>query len=307
MSEPVAITIGNFDGVHLGHRRLVSEARAAAGTNGRVVVMSFDPHPASILRPAALPARLTSFEQRVDLLLAEGADEVIAIVPTPEFLAQEPEAFIATIVAEHRPRHIVEGPDFRFGRGRAGSVEMLRELEERHGFTTRVIDPVSVPLDNCQLVIASSSMIRRLVGLGRMGDAAAILGRPYELAGTVERGDQRGRTIGTPTANIDTGEYQLPADGVYAGRARRGDGDDRWYPAAVSVGTKPTFGRNPRSCEAHLIGYTGPLDDYGWAIRLEISDWLRDQIRYDDIDLLVDQIRRDIEQTEARHAVAGAR
>ncbi len=305
VSGPVAITIGNFDGVHHGHRRLVGEARTAVGPRGRVVVLSFDPHPAAVLRPGAAPARLTGFGRRAQLLAAAGADEVVAIVPGPEFLAQDAGSFVAAIVREHRPDFFVEGPDFRFGRDRAGSVATLRDLEAVHGFTTRVVDPVSVPLVNCQLVVASSTMIRDLVGLGRMRDAAAVLGRPYALDGIVVPGARRGRLLGLPTANIATGEFQVPGEGVYAGRAWRLDREaDGWYPAAVSVGTNPTFGAHARSCETHLVGYGGPLDDYGWPIRLEIADWLRDQIRYDDVDRLVEQIRRDIAQTESRCAAA---
>jgi riboflavin kinase/FMN adenylyltransferase len=151
---------------------------------------------------------------------------------------------------------------------------------------------VEASLSDQHVVRVSSTMVRWLVQRGRMFDAATLLGRPYELIGPVVRGDRRGRTFDVPTANLDHGECLLPADGIYAGTARHENGAA--YPAAISVGTKPTFGDRPRSCEAHLIGYDGALDDYGWTLHLEIRSWLRDQIRYDDAGALVRQLKRDI-------------
>ncbi|MHC4947314.1 MAG: bifunctional riboflavin kinase/FMN adenylyltransferase [Planctomycetota bacterium] len=292
-----ALTIGNFDGVHSGHATLVAAARAAVGPSGRVVVLSFDPHPVARLRPGAAPGRLTRFGRRVERLRAAGADEVVRLEPTDELLATEPRAFIEQVVAAHRPRVLVEGPDFRFGRGRAGSVAMLRDLEGPLGFRLEVIDPVEAEISGQLVVRVSSSMIRWLLDRGRVRDAGRLLGRPVELDGEVVPGDRRGRAIGVPTANLDTGDLHLPADGIYAGRAERPDGTV--WPAAISVGTKPTFGDNPRVCEAHLIGYPGPLDDYGWTIRLELADWLRAQLAYRDVDALVEQLHRDIDRCRA--------
>jgi len=320
MGPRVALSIGNFDGVHRGHVELVTAARQAVGDGGRVVVLTFDPHPMTILRPepagagaglgggpGAGPAggpgrgwRLTDIEQRRRLLEAAGADDVIRLEPTRERLGQDPPDFVAWIVEQYRPAIIVEGPDFRFGSDRAGSIETLRGLETQHGYRTVVIEPVETSLESQHLVRVSSTMVRWLISRGRVRDAAALLGRPYELRGRVVPGDKRGRTIGVPTANLDHVDHDdrmLPADGVYAGRGVAPDG--RSYPAAISVGRKPTFGEADRICEAHLVGYEGPVDDYGWTMRLEVRDWLRDQIRYARPNLLVEQLARDVARADA--------
>ncbi|MHC5113462.1 MAG: riboflavin biosynthesis protein RibF [Planctomycetota bacterium] len=295
MPPSTAVTIGNFDGVHLGHAELVRTARREVGEAGRVVVLSFDPHPLTALRPDAEIGRLTGFETRTRLLRAAGADEVVRLEPTADVLDRAPADFVADVVGRHAPTCFVEGPDFRFGRGRSGDVGTLRELEPEHGFRTVVIEPVETELANQHVVRVSSTMIRWLVERGRVGDAAALLGRPFAIEATVVPGDRRGRTLGIPTANLDRGDEVLPADGIYAGTARRPDG--RWYPAAISVGTKPTFGAHERVCEAHLLDYDGPLDDYGWTIDLRFERWLRDQIRYDGVEPLLEQLRRDIDNT----------
>jgi riboflavin kinase/FMN adenylyltransferase len=306
-----ALTIGNFDGVHLGHARLVGAARACAGVDGRVVVATFDPHPISVLRPHATPPRLSRIEQRRRWLDEAGADEVLVLEPTAGRLAQTPEAFLAWITEVTRPATIVEGPDFRFGRRRSGSIETLRALGARFGYETLVIDPVDAALDDQSVVRVTSSIIRWLIEHGRVADAARLLGRPYELEGTVVRGEQRGRELGWPTANLETGDMALPADGIYAGWAWRTDGrPERRYPAAISVGTKPTFGDCPRTCEAFLVDYDGPLDDYDWTMRLQVDRWVRDQIAFDGVEPLVAQLERDVEvvvrsRTLGRHA-AGA-
>ncbi len=300
MSQPVAITIGNFDGVHLGHVQLVRIARSAVGDDGRVVVMSFDPHPSAVLHDRP-PGRLTTFEERSRLLTEAGADEVVQLPPTREFLGQEPEEFLTAIIDPFRPQVIIEGPDFRFGRERTGDLDTLRELEARHGYRTIAIDPVELLLTDHSRIRVSSTMIRWLIERGRVRDAAALLGRPCELAGAVVSGDRRGRDIGVPTANLDHVDRLLPGDGIYAGFATAPDG--RWFRAAISVGTKPTFGDHQRLCEAHLVGYDGPLDDYGWTLRLRITDWIRDQVRYHGIEPLTAQIKRDIAVAETLCAI----
>ena len=296
MSSPVAITIGNFDGMHIGHVQLVRIARSIVSDDGRVIVLSFDPHPLTVLRGGD-PGRLTTFAERTRLLKEVGADEVVALNPTPQFLNQQPEEFLTAVIDPYRPSVIVEGPDFHFGRGRAGSVRTLRQLEGKHGYRTIVIDPVEVALADQSLVRVSSTMVRWLVERGRMRDVALLLGRPYELIGPVVVGDRRGREIGVPTANLDHVDHLLPGDGIYTGLARLPDG--RTFPAAISCGTKPTFGRHPRLCEAHLIGYKGSLEDYGWTLRLQITDWLRDQVRFAEVGLLKEQMKRDIARAEA--------
>ncbi len=295
MEPRTAVTLGNFDGLHRGHAALIAAARAAVGPEGRVVVLAFDPHPAAVLRPDARPARLTTLETRRRCAIEVGADELLPLEPTRERLGQTPNEFLDDLVREHRPDVIVEGPDFRFGRARAGDVETLRLRGRDLGFDTVVVDPVDVALGNQQLVRVSSTMIRRLVAAGRVGDARRLLGRPYALEGAVVRGEQRGRTIHIPTANLDPGDLLLPADGVYAGVANGPDG--RVRPAAISVGRKPTFGEHARLCETHLVDYDGPVDRYEWPMTVRFHHWLRDQVRYDGVDALIDQLQRDIART----------
>lgn len=297
MSGGRAITIGVFDGVHLGHVALVKAARSAAG-GGEVVAISFDPHPLRVLRPDDAPAMLSSFEQRRQWLMEAGADEVVAVRPTREFLGQSPQEFLAWLVDEYRPSVIVEGSDFGFGRDRAGTEATLRAGEASHRYRTIIIDDVEAALADQSMVRATSSLIRWLIRQGRVRDAALLAGRPYEIRGEVIRGDGRGRELlGVPTANLAHGEYLLPGDGIYIGVGVRADaGPVRCYPAAISVGAKPSFGGKQRVTEAHLIGYEGPADDYGWTMHLRFHDWLRDQIAYERVDGLVDQMSRDIEK-----------
>lgn len=294
MSPLRAITIGNFDGVHVGHVQLIDAARAAVGADGRVTVLSFDPHPLSVLRPEVATTRLSTFDQRRRWLIEAGADEVVRLRPTKQFLSLEPLDFLAWVIGEHRPDLIVEGDDFRFGRARAGSVQTLQQHEATHGYRTIVIDAVQATLSDYCIVRASSSMLRRLLSGGRVRDAAILLGRPYEIRAEVVRGDGRGRDLGVSTANLNHGDYVLPADGIYCGSATAPDG--RRYAAAISVGTKPTFGPNPRVCEAHLIDFAGRGGEYGWTIDLQFDDWLRDQLAFAHVDLLVQQLQRDIER-----------
>ncbi len=300
MPLSTAITIGNFDGVHRGHAALIQAARDTVGDQGRVIALCFDPHPARILHPdspSAGPARLSSFAEREAGLLDTGADEVIRLQPTPEFLGQSPDAFIASLTQQYGPKVIVEGPDFRFGQKRAGSVATLRKLEEKYGYKTMIIDPVETTLSDGLVVTISSTMIRNLLIQGRVGDVSRLLGRPYSLNCPIVMGDRRGRTIGFPTANLDPGDRLLPADGIYAGLAHRPDGAN--FPASISIGSKPTFGASPRTCEAFLIGYNGPVDDYGWIIQLEFHHWQRDQLKFSAIPALIEQIKRDTERTES--------
>jgi riboflavin kinase/FMN adenylyltransferase len=291
MAQPTAVSIGNFDGVHLGHVKLVRTARELVGPTGNVIILSFDPHPVSVLRPHQAPARLTHFHQRVELLKRAGANKVVALKPTTQFLSQSASDFITSVVKDHQPTAVIEGPDFHFGAKRAGNVQTLASLGRDLGFETLILEPQQVWLRDHSIVTVSSTMTRWLICRGRMRDATRLLGRPYELVGKVIQGDQRGRTIGIPTINLDHGDLLLPRDGIYAGTVQRGD---RRYRAAISVGTKPTFGSSPRVCEAHMLGYDGPLDDYGWDSAVSFDHWIRDQLVYRDVELLKAQIARDI-------------
>jgi riboflavin kinase/FMN adenylyltransferase len=294
------VTIGNFDGVHVGHAALVRRAREFATDAGRVVVLAFDPHPLSALRPDAAPGRLSTYTQREKWLRELGADEVLRLTPDADTLGLSAEQFVEKLVREFHPSAVIEGGDFRFGRGRGGDVGLLRSLGDRHGFRACIVDAVSVELPDQTIVPASSSLARWFVSHGRVRDAAAILGRPYELPGLVIRGERRGRVIGFPTANLRS-DCLLPADGVYAGEAELDDG--RRFAAAISVGTKPTFDATDRAVEAFLLGVNARpgatipgLPEYGWTLRLRLLDWIRDQVRFASAADLVDQMTRDCER-----------
>lgn len=296
MERYSAMMIGNFDGVHLGHRALVDAARAAT-SGGAVVALAFDPHPATVLRPGSQPPRLSTRRSREIALLEAGCDEVRFIEPTPAFLSQTPDEFIAWIVEEFRPRWILEGADFRFGRDREGDLDLLRDRGVAHGYEVIVVPEVELRLDGVDVAVHSGEIRRRLQA-GDVSAAASMLGRRYALTGSVVSGDRRGRELGIPTANLDHGELLLPADGIYAGTAN--DPDGRVHRAAISVGTKPTFEQTPRVCEVHLVDHAGPVDEYGWPLAVEFQHRLREQIAYDGIEPLLEQLKHDLDETRRR-------
>ena len=319
-----AVTIGTFDGAHLGHAALVERARQRVGDAGRVVVLAFDPHPAAVIAPERTPPLLTAFDRRAELLKAVGADEVIRLDPRPStdhprsdlawtrnLLALEAEDFVAKLVQSFQPTVVIEGSDFRFGARRRGDVTFLSELGRSQGFEVDLVPPVHAALRDQSVVRVSSTLARWLLGHGRVRDVAALLGRPYELNGPVVRGDQLGRTIGFPTANLSHAET-APAAGVYAGLAELPDG--RTLPTAVGIGKRPTVnGVEPRT-EAYIIdraqtGDWAPLDglpEYDWPLRLKLVAWLRDEVKFASFDLMRDQIVRDVARTKtlAREAAA---
>lgn len=290
-----AITIGNFDALHLGHRELIRRARAAVGEQGTVVLLTFDPHPAEALGRGPGPARLTTLEQRIRIAKSLGADVVEPLIPTTDLLSLSPDLFIESLVARYQPSHIVEGHDFCFGANRSGDLDTLRMLGACHGFELIEVDPVEVALSDQSIVHASSSITRWLLDQGRVDDAARVLGRPYAITGAVVRGDQRGRTIGFPTANLKTDQL-IPRDGVYAGIAHTPDGAA--HRAAIHIGPRKTFDALARTVEVHIIGWQGELpisdEDYGWPIRAELTGFLRDPVKFAGIDELVAQIQRDV-------------
>lgn len=301
-----AITIGNFDGVHVGHQALVSVARRCIGPQGEVIAMVFDPHPASVLRPESQPQRVSTFEQRERWLRTAGADRIIRLTPSPELFALEAEAFVEQLVEDFSPTLLVEGPDFHFGKGRRGNVHVLSTLGRRLGFACEVVPQVEVALTDQHLVPASSTVVRWLISSGRVRDAAIVLGKPYGIDGVVTRGDRRGRTIGFPTANVRT-PCMMPADGVYAALASLQNG--RQFVAAVNVGPRPTFGVAARAIEAHLLHVPIEIEpdgtkriagmpEYGWGITLEFVAWLRDAAAFGSLDELVRQIQRDCERAD---------
>ncbi|MDP6157926.1 MAG: riboflavin biosynthesis protein RibF [Phycisphaerales bacterium] len=287
-----ALTIGNFDGVHLGHAALILAARQRAGLAGRVLAMTFDPPPAVVLTPGAPRRTLTTLPRRIELLESLGVDEVIVQTIDRDWLEQSAEDFIRGSVLPRGASVIVEGPDFQFGKGRAGNIETLVAAGKSHGFEVECVPTLRASLSNLEQVPVRSSQIRWLLMRGRVADAARLLGRPWRMEGTVNHGDRRGREIGYPTANLSGENLLLPADGVYAGTAICGDGT---FPAAVSIGSKPTFDGSLRVFETHLIGWDGPQDQYGWYLKVDLHRWLRDQVAFESPEMLRKQIARDVE------------
>jgi len=298
-SPTTALTIGNYDSVHLGHQMLIERARERVGTDGMVVVLSFHPHPMTVLNPDRAPSQIDPFHIRKARLIQTGADEVVELAPTPELLAQDPENFIDEVIEHHAPDLIIEGHDFHFGKRRQGTPELLTKLCEDRGIKTEILGQVKVTLTDQSIVTASSSLVRWLLDNSRVRDAAFVLGRPHELMGTVEQGEQIGRTINIPTINLST-ESLLPADGVYAGYALL---ENQQVLAAINIGSRPTVQGTTRRAEAHLINQDGspwtPAPDmpaYGWDCTLQLVGWVRDQVKFDSIDTLKQQIRRDCQR-----------
>jgi len=298
------VTIGSFDGAHRGHAALIQRARHLVGRGGRVVVLSLFPHPMTLLRPDTAPARLTEFDQRADYLGDLGADEVVALKPTPELLSRSPEQFVDWVVEQHAPSVFVEGPDFRFGKGRVGDTRVLAELGTSRGFRVEVAQEVDVSLADQSVVRASSTVVRWLLEQGRVADAASVLGRRYEIRGKVRQGDQRGRLLGYPTANIET-TTMLPRDGVYAGDATLPDGSVR--ASAIHIGPRATFDRMNRTMEVFVIDWKGPVaegrPEYGWPISVRFGAWLRDQAKYDSAADLCVQMSRDVDRASEHFRV----
>ncbi|HEY7120712.1 MAG TPA: riboflavin biosynthesis protein RibF, partial [Tepidisphaeraceae bacterium] len=288
------LSVGNFDGIHIGHQRILQTGRSLADQEGtQLVAVTFEPHPLTVLRPEKAPPRLTPSLFKRELLAQAGVDRLVVLPPSHEVLDLTAEDFWAILRDVVRPRHMVEGGSFNFGKGRGGTISRLREWAASSTVRLDVIEAVEVALLDLTVVPVSSSLIRWLLGNGRVRDAAICLGRPYVLEGPVIKGYQRGKEIGVPTANLDTGEQVVPMEGVYAGRCSL---DGSTYPAAVSVGRMETFGdKLRRQVEAHLVGFDGDL--YGQAVRVELIDWGREQRKYGALEPLIEQIRRDIEWT----------
>ncbi|MFI2713266.1 bifunctional riboflavin kinase/FAD synthetase [Micromonospora sp. NPDC018662] len=290
------VTIGVFDGVHQGHQATIGHAVARARELGvKSVVVTFDPHPAEVVRPGSHPAVLTEPARKAELIEALGVD-VLCVVPfTAEFSRLPAEAFVHDILVEHlHAALVVVGDNFRFGHRAAGDVALLERLGRTFGFGVE-----GAPLVAEAGTVFSSTYIRSCVDAGDVRAAAAALGRPHRVEGVVVRGDQRGRELGYPTANLLTHRYAaVPADGVYAARLVRRGGDP--LAAAVSIGTNPTFSGRERRVEAYALDFTGDL--YGERLALDFVAHLREQRTYDAIEPLVAQIAEDVERT--RRAVS---
>ena len=293
LSRPLrqpAVAIGNFDGVHLGHQRLLAAARAAAGASGESAVLTFEPHPVRVLAPQLAPPLLVTPARKLELIAQQGIDACVVEPFTAELAGSSPAWFVEELLVRGLgARHIVVGYDFTYGQKRAGTVDSLRAAGKQHGFDVEVVNAVAV-----DGLVASSTKVREFVLEGNVAGAAMLLGRPFDVDGQVVRGAGRGRTIGVPTANVVIDGELLPRPGVYAARVRpEGSDKDTWYDAAVNLGTNPTFVQaGALSLEAHLLDFDADL--YDQRLRVAFVARLRDERRFTAIDELVAQIRRDI-------------
>ncbi len=307
---PSVVTIGNFDGVHRGHAavlgRVVDLARARSAA---AVAVTFDPHPLQVLHPERAPQLLTALEHRLDLLAATGLDAVLVMPFTRELAAWSPERFVRDVfVRALGAAVVVVGHDVRFGAGNSGDLSTMQELGRRHGFEVVVLEDLGDAPGAAQAPRWSSTAVREAVAAGDVARAAAVLGHPHRVTSTVVHGDHRGRELGYPTANLDTGseEGMVPADGVYAGWLLRPSGQR--LAAAVSIGTNPTFDGLRRQVEAHCLadqpGLEGGLDLYGERVSLDFVARLRPTRRFEGVPALVEQMDRDV--AECRRLLLGA-
>ncbi|HEY4850441.1 MAG TPA: bifunctional riboflavin kinase/FAD synthetase [Streptosporangiaceae bacterium] len=297
------VTIGVFDGVHRGHQRIVSGAADAGADRGLpVVVVTFDPHPAEVIHPGSHPPLLCTTRRRAQLLAGLGAEAVCVLPFTHEFSQLGPDEFVRAVLMDRlHARRVVVGENFRFGHRAAGDVALLAELGEKYDFSTE-----GVPLLADGGVTISSSGIRARLAAGDTVGARRDLGRPHRVEGVVVRGHQRGRALGFPTANLETPVHTaIPADGVYAGWLARldeeGHEEERW-PAAISVGTNPTFGGRERTVEAYALD-RDDLDLYGVHAGVDFAARLRGMVRFESAAALAVQMRRDVD--EARTLIVG--
>ncbi|MBT7429685.1 MAG: bifunctional riboflavin kinase/FAD synthetase [Ilumatobacter sp.] len=294
----VAATIGVFDGVHLGHQEIFRTVRATADQlDVASAVVTFDGHPAHVVRPESAPQLLTTFEQKLELIAAQGIDYAYVVSFDAERAKTKAETFVKeAFVDSLHAKAIVVGEDFHFGAGRAGNVDGLTKLGERWDFEVHALELIRHSDEAREPV--SSTKIRRALAGGDVARAAKMLGRPYEVRGVVERGDQRGRTIGFPTANIPVPHVMAwPADAVYAGWCTLADGSRN--ECAINIGRRPTFYEHAAQSllEAHLIDFEGDL--YGQEVSVEFVDFLRSERKFDGIDQLIAQLKGDVDDARA--------
>lgn len=284
---PTVVAIGNFDGVHLGHREVLAAARATR-PGAPLVAVTFWPHPMVVLRPDAAPELLCDLAERIDLLRHAGADEVRVVEFTRRVADWSPQEFVEHVLAPLHPATVVVGENFRFGRRALGTVDTLRELG------AGMFEVVALPLVG-DVAALSSTRVRHSLTAGDVEAAAGILGRPFRYTGIVVMGDQRGRTLGFPTANLTVPEgHACPADGVYAGWLTcLESADAEPMPAAVSVGTNPTFNGAERRVETYVLDRTD-LELYGCRIGVDFITRLRGQVKFDALDDLIVQMDADV-------------
>ncbi|MDQ1292517.1 MAG: riboflavin kinase / adenylyltransferase [Actinomycetota bacterium] len=311
---PSAVTLGNFDGVHRGHQEVLARlVELARGRGLPSVVVTFEPHPLAVLHPRSAPPALCSLEHRLELLQECGPDAVLVMEFTRELASWSPEHFVDKVLVELLgARAVVVGRDTRFGHRNSGDVAALRNLGGSHGFEVQeVLDLGGDDEAHPEGRRWSSTWVRELVTAGEVSRAAQVLGRCHRVSGTVVHGDHRGRTLGFPTANLGPDAVGLvPADGVYAGRLLRRDlrggpgVRGQGLPAAISVGTNPTFDGKGRRVEAHVVD-RDDLDLYGEVVDLDLVRRLRPTVRFSGAQELVERMRRDVQECREILSVSG--
>ncbi len=284
-----AIAIGNFDGVHRGHRALLERLQKLAHqVEGPAVVLTFDPPPMKLLRPDSTPPSLTWMERRAEILFSLGIDVLCVYATDDSLLKLEPEAFFKQVLVDKfEVRGVVEGPNFRFGKDRRGDVDLLMELCNRRNVRLSI---ASAQSDDGEWI--SSSRIRSLIREGDLASANRLLLEPYRICGVVAKGEARGRTIGFPTANLESIPVLLPPNGVYAGRVML---DGQRLAAAIHIGPNPTFGETAQKVEVHLIDYQGDL--YGRNLEVEVLEQIRGIKKFSGVEELTEQLRLDVDKT----------
>ncbi|WP_067133168.1 bifunctional riboflavin kinase/FAD synthetase [Microtetraspora malaysiensis] len=297
------VTIGVFDGVHRGHQQMVARAVDMAAKLGLPsVAITFDPHPDEVVRPGSHPPLLTDTRRRAELLVSLGVDAVCVMPFTVEFSRMSPDEFVQTTLVDRlHAAGVVVGENFRFGHKASGDLETLRTLGEKYDFVVEGVPLVS------EGEAISSTRIRGRLAEGDVEAAAAELGRPHRVEGVVVRGHQRGRALGFPTANVESPQHTaIPADGVYAGYLRCTESPSRYegelWPAAISVGTNPTFQNVARTVEAYALD-RDDLDLYGMHVAVDFTTRLRDNLKFDSIEALIEQMHADV--AEARRLTSG--
>ncbi len=295
------VTIGMYDGVHRGHQKLIGAAVARAKAMRRPsLLLTFDPHPAEVVRPGSHPAILTAMDRKAELVAALGVDAMCVLPFTTEFMRLPPETFTHTVLVEHlHAAQVVVGENFTYGHKAAGTVSTLAAEGRRFGFAVEGV-PLAEDSSDSGDVTISSTYIRACVAAGDMVAAARALGRPHRVDGIVVRGDRRGRDLGYPTANVESPPYTaIPADGVYAGhlvtRDPRGGASRDRFPAAISVGSNPTFQGSRRTVEAFVLDYDGDL--YGEHVGIEFVSRLRPMAAFADVEALVVAMAKDVSDT----------
>ena len=280
------LALGNFDGFHLGHQAVVSRAIALGFHMRRpVIVATFDPHPVSYFKPDVPPFRLTTLDQRQELFAHAGADAMLVFRFGPEMAATSAEGFVTDVLAgKLQASGVVTGDDFTFGQGRTGSIAMLKELGAENGITAEAVAPVLYERERI-----SSGRIREALEAGDTALTTHLLTRDFAIEGVVQRGDQRGRELGYPTANLALGDYLRPKYGIYAVRVALDDGSE--IPGVANLGVRPTFDPPQELLEAHLFDFDGDL--YGRKIEVALHGYIRDERKFESLDTLVEHMRTD--------------